>query len=211
MDKVVLICGYKTTGKDKLFRILNFPHEEHFPLMVLRRKNIENKLSLLSAFRWSKFALADELKFEVANSYKKELRHKLLNISDSEKEIILSEIGKSPRDLWINHGKIRRDQNINYWCQIVWNKIKLQNIFRSMITDFRFENEYSFFHFSTRKLITIRYFRKDVPIKNDPSERSLDNFLTDYLVFPKENFEEEFAAALKIFPQYADFAYSEII
>jgi hypothetical protein len=160
--KVILICGYKTTGKDSLFQKLIGNNTYNW--FVYKRNEVPNLSELIKDKKLSRYGFADELKKEVG---------------------IFSENKEEVRHLYIQYANERRSEDINYFCRKVYIKMlddSDNDIF--IITDFRFYNELYYMCARFSKCYTIRIFRKEVEIPdiNIESEHQLDDLLTDYLL-----------------------------
>lgn len=206
---IFLICGYKRTGKDSLYQLLSglspnkwtghavYRHPDSQPWVQSYTKNM----------KYTRKAFADELKSEVSEIY-----YIPRGIPDEEKEykqFIHYQTGDmvSARDIYIEWGTIRRAENPDYWCSKVLSTMKEDEV--TTITDWRFYNELKIMQNSQWKTKTIRVFRRDVIIPNISlqSEHELDNYKTDYLIIP----QEQFKAAVKQFPQYSIYIQDAIL
>lgn len=90
------------------------------------------------------------------------------------REVILPEIGKSPRDIWIEVGNKMREVYQNVWLDYAMRGIKADVI---IISDLRFTNEAT----RVRQLggMLIKVTRSNVPVSDDASDSALDNW-TDW-------------------------------
>lgn len=115
------------------------------------------------------------------------------------------------RQHYINYGQARRRENPFAWAAPVAAQIHRDLYIDypgpcpvDITTDWRFDNE---LEPRDRPPSTIRLYREEVKVapvladRNTDSEHNLDNYLTDYLLVPPG----QFAAALKAFPQYANY------
>jgi len=197
--QVYLVCGYRRTGKDTLVKMFN--KELEFNWLVY--SDTSYKLECENVIR---VGFADKLREEV---------NQILNLSDNFdydtfKETIVQN-GQTYRDILIQHGGLRRSQDIDYWVKQIIPRIQntKENI---MITDWRFRNELICLERNLEELNqnkytvlkTIRVFRSEVPIPpyEVDSEHNLDKTLTDFLLVTSE---EEFTKACELFPQYINF------
>jgi len=186
-----LICGYRRTGKDTLCQQIN---EGTISWLVYTK---EGAGVPLGAFRpGPRRAFADRLKGEVQALLKAE--NIIFSYEDEKDSRHFTYQGRDMtyRQLCIEHGCRMREIDPCYWIRGINSDGE-----DVIVTDFRFPNEYSFPRETDPNIITIRVFRKEVPIPpvGEPSEHSLDNFLTDLLLVPSE---ADFTEALKLFPQY---------
>lgn len=192
---IFLVAGYRRTGKDTLFQMLN---GVKFPFNWSIYSATEQTLEIGDYHR---IAFADKLKVEVSQYYGIPRL-----IPDDHKEIKQFWIADRPepvsaRDLYIEWGAVRRAQNPNYWCAASLLGLTPGQY---IVTDWRFANEYDF-SCSTYPTTTIRIFRNDVPIPDSSinSEHELDHHLTDFLL------TNDFEAAVRQFPQYASYRFVE--
>lgn len=203
MPHTILICAYKTTGKDTFFKKLQFASSDFtYDVYSHLDSNKENIFKKFNQTNIKRFAFADMLKIEAA-----ELYGIPKDIPDEEKEIkqfLINEKLLSARDLYIELGAVRRSENINYWIEKVHKEILLTPDINAIITDWRFPNEYDFMNSHLNNVKTVRIWRKSVPepihnpMLNQDTEHLLDNHLTDYLLLPKGDFND----FIKKFPQY---------
>ena len=195
-----LVCGYKRTGKDYLFKMFN--NEIDFNWVVYTKPNSDKEFGINDDNRINKdnrinrVGFADALREEVNNLY--DVR------SDEDydvlKEMVIKD-GRTYRDLLIEHAAFRRNQNIDYWISLASKDIISKN--DVMITDWRYPNEVDYLLNLDLKITTIRVFRSEVPIPPVEmiSEHQLDDIVTDFLLVP----ENEFNKACEIFPQYKSY------
>lgn len=190
---IYLVAGYKGSGKDTLY--LQVSGKKQFNWMIYRRPG-SKKLDFLPNIK--RVAFADPLKRTVIEYLQKHYDSNItLEYCESHKEDKVYD-GKSYRDYCIEEGRVKREININHWCELAL--LDYDSSKNYMITDFRFTNEYDYSS-SIDKCITIRVYRSCVPIpdKHIESEHALDNFETDYLLVLSE---DEFRESIKLFPQY---------
>jgi hypothetical protein len=204
-----LICGYRQTGKDSLYRSLQQTCDK-YSWNVFRNPNL-NSENLEGNF--IRVAFADILKLKASKKYNIPLA---IGDEDKDKKQFIhpnTNLLVSARDLYIELATKKRAKNVNYWCE----QISLDSISNDiLITDWRFENE---FHYLNNKfpsnVHTIRVYRSEVveptilPDTLEDTEHNLDNFLTDYLVLRCD--DTEFAKATERFPQYKDFVFLQTI
>lgn len=187
---ITLVCGYRRTGKDTLYSMVN--EGVKFNWIVY-----SNKFSEINMKKCVKISFSDTLRNEVEKLYKISKPHDYDNVKDLP---ICN--GRSYRDILIEHAALRLDQNKYYWVENAhdWNN----NNINVMVCDFRYKHEYEYIEKSGNDIMTIRLFRSEVEIpgKDVTSEHGLDDFLTDYLFVTSE---EEFEKAVEIFPQYKNF------
>lgn len=210
MTKILQICGYRRTGKDKFYDIISGNCDNNRFKWRIYRDPDENRSFVESGkIKYVKKSFASELKNEASSVYNIPAK-----ISDNDKDLKQFKHYKtgqlvSARDIYIEWGKYRRSQDINYWCEKVLVSIISENIddtLRYIITDWRFLNEDNYIANKYHDRMTIRLFRSDVPIpdKNEESEHQLDNYKTDFLLI-RDDLNDEFGKAIEIFPQYKEY------
>lgn len=186
---VILLSGFKRTGKDTFYnQIQGNLNEKYNWHIYANRKNTNNSqfIELLqNKSNFVRFGFADELKKEVCNHYN------INEINEYNKDTYSNIYSRTYRELLIDYAAKKREQNVNYWCSIVSNKITrfIKYGFNNfMITDFRYPNEYQYISennkINTDDIFTVRLFRDyiDIPNISDLSERSLDDFNFDYIL-----------------------------
>jgi hypothetical protein len=195
---VVLLCGYRGTGKDTLFTEWE---QGRFPWKVYRSR-LSEQLGFPIPLAPVRVAFADPLKQEVAEQYGVPID------APKEEKLWRNEAGElvSARDLYIAWGAYRRSQDPNYWCK-KGAELVMKAPGTAVVTDWRFVNEGMYFDERFPDLITVRLFRSAVPIPPEDieSEHQLDGATTDYLLVTSQ---EDFAAAVEQFPQYRDYILS---
>jgi len=162
---MMMVCGFKGTGKDTFYNNSKNNYAVY--------GNSSNKCLLLGP-NYVRVGFADNVKKEVNDIY---------DLFDPNKDDIIFE-NTTYRDLLIAHAKNKKKEDINYWVKKSYDWKKRNNV---MITDFRFLHEYDYLVKLGHEPVTIRLFRSEVTVPTDISERSLDNFLTDFLVVPLLN------------------------
>jgi hypothetical protein len=165
MMKVIMICGYRTSGKDTFYSSIS-------GFNSLKWDIIPGNLFPLNK-KYKRIALADMLKNEI----------NYIEDGNKDKKTII-ENGEliSPRDLCIKRGYLRRKQDPDYWCKLVINDLDKECY--NVITDWRYPNEYLFFN-RIADVITVRVKRiVEIPPEDVESEHSLDDFVTDFIVYP---------------------------
>lgn len=200
----ILLIGYRRTGKDTLCKQLSDP--EYTPKItdiwrIYRAPNSTQQFPIPSR-SICRVALADALKKDVLTS----LNMVNANLEDLKDQPLLPD-GSTFRDLCIAHGARKRAEDIDYWCRTAlanYTALNRSSDTALCITDIRFPNEIQFFsHNFFTSIVTIRVYRSAVPIPpvNEPSERSLDKYLTDFILCASGD-EEKMKAT---FPQYKDY------
>lgn len=244
-EKIVLVCGYRRTGKDTLYSILSENN--------LDRVNTNKTLDLSNLFKWRIYrepsklttnikesgskrgsegssiadvnmssghiyvsylrkAFADALKRETSEVYEIPLV-----ISDAEKDIkqfthYKSKELVSARDIYIEWGRIRRSEDVDYWCKAAFTNIPEDENITCVVTDWRYRNEVKYVLDAFENVVTVRIYRSDVPEPdmNIDSEHDLDKYVTDILLI-EDGKEGEFEKTIERFPQYKDYVGGECI
>lgn len=204
MKVYYLICGYRGSGKDSLYKWFCGDRTHEWRRLIY--KTIPTEL-LIDGINTVRIGFADSLKAEVLKllglpifnheMYKDKPLSEIENIVRTH---ICQPIDKnqSLRDVYISYGTEKRRQDPEFWCQRLFERVADED--SVCITDWRYPNEMEFFK-DKGEVITIRVFRKDVPIPPEPVEHQLDGFKTDLVFIPPS--DEEFEAFLRRFPQYA--------
>ncbi len=171
---ILFITGYRRTGKDTLCQQIQNKSNIPFNWTVYSSPTTDLKFNqVLDLFcNGKRLAFADCLKQEVKDI----LGDPNLDI-DKEKDRLILPDGRLLRQLLIDHGQLRRDQNPHYWIEKIIPKLEDKTI----ITDWRFPNEINYPY--GKKIITIRVYDKNVPIPPyGVSERDLDSFCPDFFL-----------------------------
>ncbi len=135
------------------------------------------------------------------------------------------------RGHYIGYGQLRRRDDPLVWARIVAQRIAREKFSQGcrrghlgVVTDFRFDNELLPLHAELAALraneaeadehypaaafvLTMRLYREEVKVaprledRRVDSEHNLDEYLTHFLLVPPG----QFAAAIKVFPQYAQY------
>lgn len=211
---MLLVCGYKRTGKDTLFDILNNKNTTDKWLVYSKDHsnfcfpNIKKHTIALEIKRYAHDYLGiedknyDDIKDSVAVSNIPKVKDRKLHFITQEE--IDSYLPKNPnsvlRDWYIAFGSCYiQNRSKYYWCE----QVKFEGDNQVGISDFRYAFEY--FYFSQKyDVLTVRLYRSNVPepAANIITEHDLDNFETDYLLVPDQ---DDFNLAVEKFPQYQDY------
>src|SRR5215217_238417 len=151
MPYIILISGYLKSGKDTVGKYLSDVHG------------------------YVRFAFADELKSEASALFHLD-RASLDTQEGKDRVIVIGSKSKTVRSILIEHGRMRRRQNVDYWVEKVLEKMRGCN--KVVITDWRFPNEYSVLR-EYAYIQTWRINRWIQPPILDETETSLDNFSFD--------------------------------
>ena len=184
---ILILIGYKGTGKDTLFKILNKEIKEYHPWLIFNKDN--DKFTYIN-LNFTRLAFADSLKDEVKSLYNIECSEENKDI----KNININNELVSFRSLCINYGKNTLDKQ--KWVKIVCSKIN--NNTNYIITDLRFKHEIEylkmFFDKNNIEYKTIRLFNSDIniPDKNIISEHELDDYKTNFLFLKKFEDKDKF-------------------
>lgn len=209
-----MLCGYRRTGKDSLAQILNNDYpggDARFHWRVYRRP--DSKASLPGSVHYQGCAFAYILKQESAAEY-----NIPLVVADSEKDVpqfTHYRTGEtvSARDIYIEWGAIRREQDPNYWCKKVCETFTDSEKVCYIVTDWRFRNEIEYVKSVTGGVTSLRIYRSEVPVPplNIPSEHDLDGYATDLVLLRDDDHAAEFERALTLFPQYGEYVPTETV
>jgi len=184
---IVLISGYRTHGKDYMYKVLI---GENVLDKKLVKSNINKELYefIMTNKNYKRVSFADELKKECYYNLGLDKMFNTLEEMESAKDEEIEFMCysdtvkfKSVRELLIYHGQLMRTLNEDYWIRKVAKKVKENdsNNYFNVITDWRFPSE---FHNLSKllgnkyKLLKIRVndVNKKIP-KNELTENSLDD------------------------------------
>lgn len=177
--KIILLIGYRRTGKDTLADTLISGGDVRalYPSYLTTLPNLHNPM---------KIALADKLKEDVRDilGYPITEDNKDEKLTHHPYGFSLND-NSTNRDVLIQHGMNMRKIDENYWINIVVEKMKQHPNRDVIITDCRFKNEVEFFKsLHDIDVITVRLFRESVtiPPQDLPSEHDLDRYHADHLL-----------------------------
>jgi hypothetical protein len=200
---ILLISGYKTTGKDFLCSEI-ISGADTIKLWTVFRNPYCNKdfrVVTTQFYKGQRFAFADSLK---------DIVHKELGLPTYEmdkcKDILVLQ-GKSLRQHYIDTAVKMKNIDIDCFVKLFHEKHGNQSG-SFIITDWRFPHELSFINqtpFSYPKSITTtRVFDKNIPMpKNDDNiERSLESFSPDFVLLKQGT---TFLDLINIFPQFSTY------
>lgn len=143
-------------------------------------KDMAGKIIVDTLPNWTRVAFADYLKDEVASLYG--VPRDTLDCQEGKKKINQYHI--TNRELLINHATRMRAQQATYWVDQVISKINGNTV----ITDFRYPNEYNELKKRFANVKTMRIHRKVATIDTD-SEKMLDDFDFDFHIDNNANIE----------------------
>lgn len=220
--ETLFICGYKGTGKDTLCKQLNHCEDApEFNWVILRKPGTQYTLFKFADAQ--RLSFADKLKQDCHLLYgfganwddrKNEELTGLVNdhgmtLSEEMLHKIRSLTGSTlVRDVWVYHATMMRMYNPHHWVAEAMETLNsLDNSRPVTVTDFRFPNEVEYWERHQGPVVTCRVFRSEVPIapQEVASEHSLDEYETDLVLIPKENFYVELNALLERFPFYENY------
>lgn len=196
-----LICGYTRSGKDTFARYLNTTEgKKSFSWAIYYHPQLTT--TTFTEEPGYRLAFADEVKKQVLAELNLPLNY---NIEKKKNEVIPG-TEKTFRSFCIDKGCGERKKDKCYWVKLAFDKLKPTQEGIPTITDWRFKEELTYAQ-NIGEVITIRVYRKDVPIPevvnpDDDPEHTLDETSTDYLIVPAKDHEEEFKSAQEVFPQY---------
>lgn len=139
---------------------------------------------LVKNYSFKRFAFADTLKEYVAKKYNVPLE--LLFTQEGKKqEIVVKKKKVTLRDLLIKDGAEKRQEDKNYWVNLVIEKIQAepqtQNI---VISDFRFPNEFVRMNDIFSEIVAVKVVRENgCENIDDISETALNQFVFDRILF----------------------------
>jgi len=192
---VILLTGYAGTGKDTFFKTLTGKEKGYEFLVYAKDFSYDfRRYTFRKKGQFNRIGLADILKEEVEKIYN--IPH---DYQDKNSPVFEYEGEKvSARDMWIIHGKDRRDEDIDYWCK----KATIDPDCVNIVTDWRFFNELKYW--INLCPITARIFRSEVPEPplEKESEHQLDDVRTDILIVTSH---KEFRLATKRFGYGEDY------
>ena len=209
MKQVILICGFRRSGKDH-FGSLLYNSRTHDVVKTGQSPSWKlygkRDIKLQLGQNPIRKAFADKLKEEVSEKYD----IPLVIPEQLKDEKIFEREGEyfSSRDFCVEWAGYRRSQDPEYWIKKCMEDPTLnsgQNSHTLVITDWRYHNESNYLSLM-RPAVTVRVYRSCVP---EPpllshEEHQLDNVLTDYLAVTSE---EEFIRATIRFSQYVNYAF----
>jgi hypothetical protein len=210
---IILTCGYRRTGKDTLYSILSNPQSiiNRFKWRIYKHKSQINR-KFPENVSYERTAFADHLKLEASVIYGIPSV-----VPDSEKDLkqfIHYKTGDlvSARDIYIEWGAIRRQEDPEYWCKAVCKFLANSSNNTCVVTDWRYCNESTYMLNQYDNVLTVRVYRSDVPEPpaHIESEHDLDEYRTDFLLLNDE-LENEFQKTIEKFPQYNDYVPCEYI
>lgn len=186
---VVLICGYRGSGKNTFASVLQKEEKsKDFKFTLFDKDELSGYPLVLSKepFDYKEVSFAYSLKMEVGD---------LLGMSiseiDEQKDIPFDSpreidgiVFNTPRDVLIHVAKLKRDKDPDYFAKLLFNMEIDPNpnqIF--LITDWRYLNEFNFLK-EKAIIFTVRIQNDQVKGINCQSENSLDAFHTDFIAKP---------------------------
>lgn len=207
---VYLICGFKRTGKNALADELVYtrsPQANGFSgksFLDVSWKVLRNPNKSIHGIIKTKpecVSFAGEVKREVMGALGLDSEFDL----EKNKDVYLVE-GKPIRQHLIDYAESKKVNDKYYWSTLAFKNIDIKET-DVVVSDWRFMSEFEYVSKLNTDIVTIRVFRKDVPIpdKNINSEHELDSFKTDYVLIPLFDTEKEIGSLLDVFPQYADY------
>lgn len=133
---------------------------------------------VVKKYSFVKLAFADALKEYVSKKYK--INKELMYTQQGKKSLFNKKT--TIRQLLISEATIKREEDEDFWVNILIAQIKKEPHKKYIISDFRFPNEYYslYRHFSS--IYTIEVYNPNVKQINDPTETSLKNFHFDYCI-----------------------------
>lgn len=186
---LILACGYKRSGKDTLYSYLQRNSTELWD--VYCRPGMGAKYLEL-------FQPMD--KCETSSAVIKEFHDQSgITVTESNKELYRPQL--------IELAERKKLDDKYYWIRKCLGDIPQSRYISGVgdipqsryISGFRFPLEYEFATSVHSNVLTVRIFRKEVPIPTEPQEHQLDDFVTDFLFVGKDT---DIGDVIDIFPQY---------
>lgn len=194
---VVLICGYKRSGKDTLYQ--RFPDWDYVSLYT----RDGGPLPWLRDFepKPPRMGFADALQKQTLELLK------LPAAYDFELKDTTIVHGRSVREHMKDIAREHRGRCDTYYADIVRDAVGKAAAPLVIATDWRYKTERAQLEKAGYCVPTVRVFRKDVPIPpaSDSSEHQLDTETTDVLVLPALHTDQEWSACIAQFPQYSSY------
>lgn len=200
---IIMICGYRGHGKNTLSENIqgknNYTYSCYDMTDSTDVKIIDTATDKDSIFShnpdliYNEIAFARCLKEEVAEilnitiEYLEENKNNCIDPALYEfKEVQPEGLQPTIRDVLIDIAAIRRAADIDYYVKMAYNKYYNPEAV-NIITDFRYPNEYEYLN-KLANLYTLRIHRFNINVPNSTiiSERSLDQFTSDYIVLSND-------------------------
>lgn len=175
---VILLGGYRQHGKDTFFR--HIAGQESKYTYDVRTES--GDAFVFPALDYVRVGFADVLKRECGEllgmSVEEVERNKdvPLNVSYSFKSVSPTNDSPTVRDVLIDHAAYCRALDPHYYARRVCESLSDECV--TIITDFRYPNEYDFLRSTGRRVFTARLRRADAPVPPSSvhSEHQLDDF-----------------------------------
>ena len=199
MKNILLLSGWKGSGKDSLASILcnkfgykRIAFADKLKDAISRDYNIDRSIfddRVKKEMPLVEFpvSIKDTSCLNIIQTIKNELRMKTGDPPNGDTE--LSELFWTPRSLCILEGTVKRSIDPNFWTKSV--KRELFPEYDYVISDCRYRSEIEFFKSEVRshKITTIRINRDSCVNTEDSSERDLDDTNFDYIVSNDKSIE----------------------
>lgn len=191
MSIIILLSGYKKSGKDHISELMVNNHG-------FKRLAFADNLKDLTATQYGivRQELDDQELKEKALLHMPVLStdpfsKKIHDHLDGEFAVVDGKKYWTRRALCILEGSVKRSATPNYWVDQVTSQIKFND--NIVIADFRYQSEYkSILEYADRHnipVVTIRIDRFDTSPSNEASERNLDSFKHDYVLSNRSTVE----------------------
>jgi hypothetical protein len=202
--RIVLICGYKRTGKDTLFAVHRDRIRAHWAIYARAPDWPCVVDALFDSPHVHRVAFADALKEHVKCTLV------AANVFDpaADKDTTLAAYGgRSLRDLWIDEWRTSTPTQRRAWERDALGSTRLTGPQCLVATDFRFHSQLEHARAVCDHVAPLRVFRREVPVPDaaEPTEHDLDTLATSFLLVPISHAEEQFRAACALLPQYAGY------
>jgi hypothetical protein len=195
--KYLLLCGYKGTGKDLFINELLFRNENW---CIYSLENHQRNYEEIYKPR-SKLGIFDSVRKDVSKQLG--LPFSVTQLDQIKDNMIVA--GKKLRE-YMNDIISKKCQEDKFFFEneALKNTIEEDDYITS---DFRYNRTFDFFKNEKGGVLTARLFRSDikVPDEKEKGEHILDNFVTDFLLVPKEDHEKHFNICRELLHQYKEY------
>ena len=202
---LTLVTGLSNSGKTTLPKLFNKKLPWNYAVYSKEQILLTTPVHEIKISK----AVRKEVIGRINKNLEKDLNDDKYYEKSKDKIVLSSQIGESTyRELLETAVREKRKTDLFYYIRHCYDSsINGNNTSNLMITDFRYPEEEKFLSDLGFHITTIRIFRQ-VPTleekygKRFDSEHGLDNFLTDFLLVPLNNYEENFREATSVYKQY---------
>jgi len=215
MNSCLLLCGFPKTGRDQFVNDLIFGNREWIVYFDPKNEkpNIEDHLYKMRY----RLSFEDEGKKLTAQMLglpstiddmdrnKDRLIVSTRLLRDHIRDVIAKErIKQKDPAYWVKKAietSTKSFENVQKKLENQEHNITSEKM-EYIVPDFSFSYELEYIQSLKWEIETVRFFNKDIEIPKDKSYHTLDKFLTDYVLIPKNNHVEHWNQCLQYFPQY---------